>query len=116
MLKSRKRRKWALILLVTLVAAILCAFALNRRQGSQYDEEIAKTQDIVTYYTFSGNLEPGDAKVVAATGRGTVKELLKEEGDTVEDEEAVIQPKSGAKIESPMAGTISDIYVKVDDA
>lgn len=116
MLKSRKRRKWALILLVILVAAILCAFALNRRQGSQYDEEIAKTQDIVTYYTFSGNLEPGDAKVVAATGRGTVKELLKEEGDTVEDEEAVIQPKSGAKIESPMAGTISDIYVKVDDA
>lgn len=116
MLKSRKRRKWALILLVILVAAILCAFALNRRQGSQYDEEIAKTQDIVTYYTFSGNLEPGDAKVVAATGRGTVKELLKEEGDTVEDEEAVIQPKSGAKIESSMAGTISDIYVKVDDA
>lgn len=116
MLKSRKRRKWALLLLVILVAAILCAFALNRRQGNQYDEEIAKTQDIVTYYTFSGNLEPGDAKVVAATGRGTVKELLKEEGDTVEDEEAVIQPKSGAKIESPMAGTISDIYVKVDDA
>ena len=34
----------------------------------------------------------------------------------MEDEEAVLQPKSGSKIESTMDGTISDIYVKADDA
>lgn len=53
--------------------------------------------------------------MVVARSRGTVKELLKDEGDTVEDEEDVIQPKSGSKIESTMAGTISNMYVKVDD-
>lgn len=115
MRKSHKRWKWLLVFF--LVAAVVCLaiFGFARRQSSRYTEEIARTQDIVTYYTFSGNLEPGDAQVVYAKGRGTVKSLLKEEGDTVENEEAVLQPKSGSKIESTMDGTISDIYVQADD-
>ena len=115
MRKSRKVWKWVIGILVVLAVAAVVVLSLLQRSTPQYTEEIAKTQDIITYYTFSGNLEPGDAQVVAARSRGTVKELLKDEGDTVEDEEAVIQPKSGSKIESTMAGTISDMYVNVDD-
>ena len=115
MRKSRKVWKWVIGILVVLAVAAVVVLSLLQRSTPQYTEEIAKTQDIITYYTFSGNLEPGNAQVVAARSRGTVKELLKDEGDTVEDEEAVIQPKSGSKIESTMAGTISDMYVNVDD-
>ena len=115
MRKSRKVWKWVIGILVVLAVAAVVALSLLQRTTPQYTEEIAKTQDIITYYTFSGNLEPGDAQVVVARSRGTVKELLKDEGDTVEDEEDVIQPKSGSKIESTMAGTISDMYVKADD-
>lgn len=115
MRKSRKVWKWVIGILVVLAVAAVVVLSLLQRSTPQYTEEIAKTQDIITYYTFSGNLEPGDAQVVVARSRGTVKELLKDEGDTVEDEEAVIQPKSGSKIESSMAGTISDMYVNVDD-
>lgn len=115
MRKSRKVWKWVIGILVVLAVAAVVMLSLLQRSTPQYTEEIAKTQDIITYYTFSGNLEPGDAQVVVARSRGTVKELLKDEGDTVEDEEAVIQPKSGSKIESSMAGTISDMYVKADD-
>ena len=115
MRKSRKVWKWIIGILVVLAVAALVVLSLLQRSTPQYTEEIAKTQDIITYYTFSGNLEPGDAQVVVARSRGTVKELLKDEGDTIEDEEAVIQPKSGSKIESTMAGTISDMYVNVDD-
>ena len=115
MRKSRKVWKWVIGILVVLAVAAVVMLSLLQRSTPQYTEEIAKTQDIITYYTFSGNLEPGDAQVVAARSRGTVKELLMDEGDTVEDEEAVIQPKSGSKIESTMAGTISNMYVKVDD-
>ena len=115
MRKSRKVWKWMIGILVVLAVAAVVVLSLLQRTTPQYTEEIAKTQDIITYYTFSGNLEPGDAQVVVARSRGTVKELLKDEGDTVEDEEDVIQPKSGSKIESTMAGTISNMYVKVDD-
>ena len=113
---SHKILKWILGLMILAVVIVLAVLFFAGQKGNQYTEEIARTQDIVTYYTFSGNLEPGDAQVVYATGRGTVKELLKQEGDLVEDEEAVLQPKSGSKIESTMDGTISDIYVKADDA
>ena len=115
MRKSRKVWKWVIGILVVLAVAAVVVLSLLQRTTPQYTEEIAKTQDIITYYTFSGNLEPGDAQVVVARSRGTVKELLKVEGDTVEDEEDVIQPKSGSKIKSTMAGTISNMYVKVDD-
>lgn len=115
MRKSRKVWKWMIGILVVLAVAAVVVLSLLQRTTPQYTEEIAKTQDIITYYTFSGNLEPGDAQVVVARSRSTVKELLKDEGDTVEDEENVIQPKSGSKIESTMAGTISNMYVKVDD-
>ena len=115
MRKSRKVWKWMIGILVVLAVAAVVVLSLLQRSTPQYTEESAKTQDIITYYTFSGNLEPGDAQVVVARSRGTVKELLKDEGDTVEDEEDVIQPKSGSKIESTMAGTISNMYVKVDD-
>ena len=115
MQKSRKVWKWMIGILVVLAVAAVVVLSLLQRTTPQYTEEIAKTQDIITYYTFSGNLEPGDAQVVVARSRGTVKELSKDEGDTVEDEEDVIQPKSGSKIESTMAGTISNMYVKVDD-
>ena len=115
MRKSRKVWKWMIGILVVLAVAAVVVLSLLQRSTPQYTEEIAKTQDIITYYTFSGNLEPGDAQVVVARSRGTVKELLKDEGDTVEDEEDVIQPKSGSKIESTMAGTISNMYVKADD-
>lgn len=113
---SHKLLKWILGLMILAVVIVLAVLFFGGQKGNQYTEEIARTQDIITYYTFSGNLEPGDAQVVYATGRGTVKELLKQEGDLVEDEEAVLQPKSGSKIESTMDGTISDIYVKADDA
>ena len=115
MRKSRKVWKWMIGILVVLAVAAVVVLSLLQRTTPQYTEEIAKTQDIITYYTFSGNLEPGDAQVVVARSRGTVKELLKDEGDTVEDGEDVIQPKSGSKTESTMAGTISNMYVKVDD-
>ena len=115
MRKSRKVWKWVIGILVVLAVAAVVMLSLLQRSTPQYTEEIAKTQDIITYYTFSGNLDPGDAQVVVARSRGTVKELLKDEGDTVEYEVAVIKPKSGIKIESSMAGTISDMYVKVDD-
>lgn len=116
-MRSSQKKVWKWILAVVIIAALalLIVSSILHRSTPQYTEEIARTQDIVTYYTFSGNLEPGDAKIVTAKGRGTVKSLLKDEGDTVENEEAVIQPKSGNKVESTMDGTISDMYVKVDD-
>ncbi len=110
--KARKIVPWLIILAVAAVG--LYCFVLRPRDV-QYTEETARTQDIRTYYTFSGNLEPRRFKVVAAMGRGTVKEWKFAEGDRVEEDDVILQPKSGAQYKSPMDGTISDLFLDADE-
>ena len=105
-----------IILLVLVLGAAAGYWYLNQQDSSAMFREVtAATRDIETYYTFSGNIEADSAQVFVATTRGTVKELLLEEGDKVQKDDFVITPKSGSKLKAPMDGTISDIYVEVDD-
>lgn len=111
--KTKKILIWVVVIALIAIAAL---YAMGQRQQVNYDEETARTLDIETFYTFSGNVEADSFKVVAATTRGTVKEWKFEEGDKVEEDDAVMAPKSGAQLKSPMDGTISDIYVDEDEA
>ncbi len=113
---KKKTRKIVIWLLVLALVAAGAVYMLGQRQQVNYDEETARTLDIETFYTFSGNVEADSFRVVAATTRGTVKEWKFEEGDKVEQDEAVMAPKSGGQVKAPMDGTISDIYVDEDEA
>ena len=117
-MQSRKKRKrkiiWGALFLALVLIAAYGLFLRPRR--TPYDQETAKTQDIVTYYSFSGNVEPGDEKVVIATSPVRVKSLPIAEGTLVKEDDDIIVPKSGNRIEAGMAGTLAEIYVDVDDA
>lgn len=112
---KKKNRKVLIWIIIIAVIAAAAAYLLTQRQQVNYDEETARTQDIETYYTFSGNVEADSYRVVAATARGTVKEWKFAEGDKVEKDEYVLVPKSGAQLKAPMDGTISDLYVDEGD-
>ena len=114
----KKNRTLRRVIIVLVIVALLAAGAyalLRQKGGSAYTTETAKTQDIVTYYTFSGNIEPDSAKVVVAAQRATVKEWKFEEGDEVHEDDEVLLPKSGARVKAPMDGTISDLYLHEND-
>ena len=106
--KLRRIIVWVLILAV--IAGALFYF-FGQKSKISFKEETAKTQNIETYYTFSGNIEPDGFKVVTAVSRGTVKSWNVAEGDKVNEDDEVLVPKSGAKVKAPMDGTISDIYL-----
>lgn len=112
---KKKNRKVLIWIIIIAVIAAAAAYLLTQRQQVNYDEETARTQDIESYYTFSGNVEADSYRVVAATARGTVKEWKFAEGDKVEKDEYVLVPKSGAQLKAPMDGTISDLYVDEGD-
>ena len=116
-MQTRKKRKrkivWAVLFLV--IALIVAYGIFMRPKGARYDEETAKTQDIVTYYSFSGNVEPGDEKVVTSTYPVRVKTLPIEEGAVVMEDDDIIIPKSGSRVEAGMDGVLAEIYVDVDD-
>lgn len=114
-MKKRKTRKVIIWLLI--LAVIICGvlYTMGNKKSIAFDEETARTQDIETFYTFSGNVEADSFKIVTATGRSSVKEWKFEEGDKVEKDKVVMQPKSGNQVKAPMDGTISDIYVDVGE-
>ena len=116
-MQSRKKRKRKIIWGALLLAlALVAAFGIFLRpKAARYDEETAKTQDIVTYYSFSGNVEPGDEKIVTSTSPVRVKSLPIPEGTPVKEDDDIIIPKSGSRVEAGMDGVLAKIYVDVDD-
>lgn len=111
--KTRKRLIWITVLV--LLAALLVYALFFRQAKAVYEEETAKTQDIVTYYSFSGNIEPGDTEVVTTTSPMKVKTIYVKEGDLVEEGDNIIAPKNGDKLEAGITGTVTDIFVEKDD-
>ena len=71
----------AIIVVLALVVSGVFLFA-GGRKNTAYREEIARTQDISTYYTFSGNLSTKDSQIVTSTAKTTVKECLFSEGSS----------------------------------
>ena len=110
--KLRKRLVW---LLLILLAAAAVWYFFFREQTVNFTEETARTMDIETFYTFSGNIEPDGAAVYAASTNGTIRQWLVEEGDTVTESDNVVIYDNGTRVKAPRNGTISDIYVDPDD-
>lgn len=112
---KKRKRKIIWIALFLVLALIVVYGIFLRPRKPQYDTETAKTQDIVTYFSFSGNVEPGDEKVVTSTSPVRVKSLPIEEGTLVKEDDDIIIPKSGSRVEAGMDGVLAEIYVDVDD-
>lgn len=110
--KLRKRLIW--LILIVLAAATVWFFFF-RRQSVSFTEETARTMDIETFYTFSGNIVPDGAEIYVATTNGSIRQWLAEEGDQVTDNDNVVIYDNGTRVKSPRDGTISDLYVDAGD-
>lgn len=106
--KARKRLLWLVILAFAAVAAWFFFF---RERSVNFTEEIARTTDIETFYTFSGNLEPNSAEIYTAAVSGTIRQWQVEEGDEVTENDNVVIYENGTRVKAPRNGTISDLYL-----
>lgn len=60
---SHKLLKWILGLMILAVVIVLAVLFFGGQKGNQYTEEIARTQDIITYYTFPATWSPGTRRL-----------------------------------------------------
>lgn len=85
-MKGKKSKKKIIIIsLVLIIAAAIGLASMNRPKGGIYTEEVAKTQDITTYFSFSGNIEAKDKQEVFSKNTLSIKKLHIEEGDIVSE-------------------------------
>ena len=80
--KSGKRKIIIAGIACVTIIALITSLAMKPK-GENYNEETAKTQDIQTYYSFSGNIEAKDSQTVVSGGMLPIKKLYVREGDLV---------------------------------
>lgn len=112
----KKRKKWPWIILIVLVAAVAAIlYSAGRTVSQGMNEETAQIRDIVTYYSFSGNLIPVTDEIQTAKDALKVKELYVSEGDPVTKGDALLRATDGTRVYAAYSGTIETLYAEEDD-
>ena len=116
--QKKRRKKW--IWLVLALAAIgWFAYSLltagDQAAQALFTEEAVQDRDIVTYYSFSGNLTPVTDEVQTAKESLKVKEVYVEEGDFVTEGDLLLRGTDGTRIYAAYTGTVETLYAEKDD-
>jgi len=114
--KKKKHKIWPWLVLLLLIAAAVWLYASTAQVAQQsLTEEVAARRDIVTYYSFEGNLTPQVDEIQTAKESLKVKELYVAEGDRVEEGQALLRGTDGSRIYAAYTGTVDTLYVELDD-
>ena len=114
--RRKKRRIWLWILLAAVLAlGVWLYFSTKDVARQSMQQETAQKRDIVTYYSFEGNLIPVTDEVQTAKESLKVKEVYVSEGDKVEKGDALVRGTDGTRIQAACTGTVETLFVEADD-
>ena len=112
---KKRRKKWLWLILVLAVLGVgAYSFLSAGSEAAQalFTEEAVQNRDIVTYYSFSGNLTPITDEIQTAKESLKVKEIYVTEGQTVQQGDALLRGTDGTRIFAAHAGTIESCMPK----
>lgn len=112
--KKNKKRNIIIIVLVVIAVAILVVPRLMPRQYAG-SEVTVERGDISTYYSFSGNVEAKNRKIIYANQVLQIKEFRVEVGELIEEDDDLYKTTYGSIAESPIDGEVLDIYVSENE-
>jgi HlyD family secretion protein len=80
---KKSKKKIIVLLLILVVAAVIAVTYIKRPKSESFTDEVVKTRDIITYYSFSGNIEAKDKQEISSKSTLSIKKLYVKEGDRV---------------------------------
>jgi len=78
----KSHKKILIIIAILIIAAVVLSVLLAPKEQT-YAEEIVKTKDIITYYSFSGNIEAENSQTVYSKNMLPIKKIYVKEGQSV---------------------------------
>ena len=108
--KSKTKRNIIIILLIVVLVAI-AALSL-RTKPTNYDSVQAKTGDINTYYSFSGNIETKNRQTVLSEKLMQISTINVKEGDIVKEGDVLYTTTTEDEIVAKIAGEVSSLSVE----
>lgn len=116
--RKKGRKKWIWLVLVLAVLGVgVYSFLSAGSEAAQalFTEEAVQNRDIVTYYSFSGNLTPVTDETQTAKESLKVKEVYVTEGQTVQEGDLLLRSTDGKRVYTSYAGTVEKLYAEKDD-
>ncbi len=113
--KKFSTKKWISITILLIVAVLVVYTLFFNPKSARYKEETVKTQDIYTYYSFSGNINAKNDTIAYSTTNDKVKKIYVQAGDHVEEDQLILTTESGEKYKSTIGGVVTSISVDEKD-
>jgi len=116
--KKKRRKKWIWLLLVLAIIGYgVYSFLSAGEQAAQalFTEETVQSRDIVTYYSFSGNLTPVTDETQTAKESLKVKEVYVAEGEAVVKGDVLLRGTDGTRVYAAYTGTVETLFAEKDD-
>jgi len=107
-----KFKKWIVFVVIVIVLVAITSTFFMRPETSLYESVDAKIADIITYNSFSGNVETKNRQTVIAEKIMQVSEIKVKEGDIVNEGTVLIKTTVGDIIKSKISGEIVNINVE----
>lgn len=110
--RKSKKGKWITISIVLLVVVGLITAIALRPKKTVYESIVAKTADITTYYSFSGNIETKNRQTVISDKVMQISTINVKEGDLVKEGDVLVKSSTGEEIKAKIAGEIVNLNVE----
>jgi len=116
MVKKKKTsiRNWAVLIIILIIASVLVYLFLIRSNQSNYEEVEAKTGNIVTYYTFSGNVVAKNHESVISEKLMQISEIKVKNGNLVNEGDELIVTSTGDTIVANISGEVQGLSVEMN--
>ncbi|MFH5836274.1 HlyD family efflux transporter periplasmic adaptor subunit [Proteiniclasticum sp. C24MP] len=113
--KNKKNKKWIAALVGTAVVLFVGSRIIAPKPVA-YEAVEAKTEDIITWYSFAGNIEANSREVLLSDSPFTVGEIYVEVGDLVEEGTELLESGSEENPKSGIEGEITEVFVKENES
>lgn len=110
--RKSKKGKWITLSIIAIVVVGLVAFIALRPKKTIYESIVAKTADITTYYSFSGNIETKNRQTVLSEKVMQISTINVKEGDLVKEGDVLLKSTTGDEIKAKIAGEIVNLKVE----
>jgi multidrug efflux pump subunit AcrA (membrane-fusion protein) len=110
--KKKSRTKKYILIFAVIVALLVIAFIVLQPKGTVNESVEAKTGDISTYYSFSGNVEAKNRQTVMSEKVMQISDLNVEVGDSVKEGDVLFTTTTDDEIKAEIDGEVSEINIE----
>jgi len=113
--RKKKWIKWAIVLAILAVAAVVYVTMSQTSDAVAYRELAAQLGDMTTYYNFDGVVHAKRSQTIAAAAEDTVKAVYVSQNEQVRKGDRLYRTDGGVTVKAEIDGEVTGLYVHEGD-